>query len=136
MFIDKPLCHKQAPSERHVVLCFICRSDGAKVLYITFFYKHFTPTGLFFKELKCYADSNLKKHGIDFADAVGVFEDEWALTIKEHYVGNEQRFVTIGMDFLGRTLVVVYTYRNHDIRLISARTATKREREIYERKRI
>ncbi|KAB2836201.1 MAG: hypothetical protein F9K48_02480 [Candidatus Brocadia sp.] len=54
MFIDKPLCHKQAPSERHVVLCFICRSDGAKVLYITFFYKHFTPTGLFFKKLKCY----------------------------------------------------------------------------------
>jgi len=82
------------------------------------------------------ADSNLKKHGIDFADAVGVFEDEWALTIKEHYVGNEQRFVTIGMDFLSRTLVVVYTYRNNDIRLISARTATKREREIYERKRV
>ena len=38
-------------------------------------------------------------------------------------------FVTIGMDFLGRALIVVYTYRNNDIRLISARTATKRERE-------
>ena len=59
MFIDKPLCHKQAPSERHVVLCFICRSDGAKVLYITFFYKHFTPTGLFFKKLKCYRKTKL-----------------------------------------------------------------------------
>ena len=82
------------------------------------------------------ADSNLKKHGIDFADAVGVFEDEWALTIKEQYIGNEQRFVTIGMDFLSRALVVVYTYRNNDIRLISARTATKKEREIYERKRV
>src|SRR3972149_4613706 len=33
-------------------LCFTCRSDGAKVLYITFFYKHFTPTGLFFKKTK------------------------------------------------------------------------------------
>ena len=54
MFIGKPLCHNQAPSERHVVLCFICRSDGTKALYITFFYKHFTPTGLFFKKLNCY----------------------------------------------------------------------------------
>jgi len=80
------------------------------------------------------AASNLKKHGIDFADAVGVFEDERALTVKEHYVANEQRFVTIGMDFLGREVVVVYTYRHNDIRLISARTATKREREAYERK--
>ena len=82
------------------------------------------------------ADSNLKKHGVDFPDAVGVFEDAWALTIKEHYVGNEQRFVTMGIDFLGRMLVVVYTYRNNDIRLISALTDTKRERKIYERKRI
>lgn len=40
------------------------------------------------------ATSNLEKHGIDFADAVGVFEDEWALTIKEQYSAGEQRFVT------------------------------------------
>ena len=82
------------------------------------------------------AASNLEKHGVDFADAVGVFEDEWALTIKEHHGASEQRFVTIGMDFLGRVLVVVYTYKNDDIRLISARTATKRERRAYERKRV
>jgi len=37
------------------------------------------------------AASNLNKHGVDFADAVGVFEDEWALTLKEEYVENEQR---------------------------------------------
>jgi uncharacterized DUF497 family protein len=78
---------------------------------------------------------NLEKHGVDFADAVGVFEDEWALTIKEEYIEGEQRFVTMGMDFLGRVLVVVYTYRHDDIRLISARRATKRERRVYERKR-
>lgn len=82
------------------------------------------------------SESNLKKHGIDFADAVGVFEDEWSLTLKEHHVGNEQRIVTVGMDFLGRILVVVYTYRGNDIRLISARTATKGERNIYEKKRV
>jgi uncharacterized DUF497 family protein len=79
---------------------------------------------------------NLEKHGVDFADAVGVFEDEWALTIKEEYVEDEQRFVTMGMDFLGRVPVVVYTYRGDDIRLISARAATKRERRPYGRKRV
>ena len=82
------------------------------------------------------AASNLEKHGVDFADTVGVFEDEWALTIKAQYLEDEQRFVTIGMDFLGRILVVVYTYRNDDIRLISSRRATKRERRRYERKRV
>lgn len=37
------------------------------------------------------AASNLNKHGVDFADAVGVFEDEWVLTLKEEYVEDEQR---------------------------------------------
>ena len=48
------------------------------------------------------ARSNLRKHGIDFADAVGVFEDEWAFTRKEEEVVGEFRFATLGMDFLGR----------------------------------
>jgi uncharacterized DUF497 family protein len=82
------------------------------------------------------AAANWEKHGVDFADAVGVFEDEWALTIKEEYIEDEQRFVTMGMDFLGRVLVVAYTYRGDTIRLISARAATKRERRTYERKRV
>ena len=82
------------------------------------------------------AQSNLEKHGIDFADSVGVFEDDWALTLKEHSVEGEQRFVTMGMDFLGRILVVVYTYREETIRIISARKATKRERKVYEQKRV
>ncbi|MHB1319651.1 MAG: BrnT family toxin [Anaerolineae bacterium] len=82
------------------------------------------------------ATSNQAKHGVDFADAVGVFEDEWALTMKEEYVEGEQRFATLGTDFLERVLVVVYTYRGGEIRLISARAATRRERRIYERKRV
>jgi uncharacterized DUF497 family protein len=82
------------------------------------------------------AASNLTKHGIDFADAVGVFEDEWALTIREEYVEDEQRFATLGTDFLERVLVVVYTYRGAEIRLTSARKATRRERRVYERKRV
>ena len=43
---------------------------------------------------------NYKKHGVDFADAVCVFEDEWSLTIKKRIAGGEQRFMTIGVDFL------------------------------------
>jgi uncharacterized DUF497 family protein len=82
------------------------------------------------------AASNLTKHGVDFADVVGVFEDEWALTIAEEYVDGEERFATPGTDFLARTLVVVYTYRSGEIRLISARVATKRERRAYEQKRV
>ena len=82
------------------------------------------------------AASNLEKHSVDFADAVGVLEDEWALTIKEEYVESEQRFATIGTDFLERVLVVVYTYRGEEMRLISARVATRRERRAYERKRV
>ena len=79
--------------------------------------------------------SNLKKHGIDLADSVGVFEDDWALTIEQQYVQREQRFVTLGMDLLGRVIVVVYAHRNDDIRIISARLATKKERKVYEQKR-
>jgi uncharacterized DUF497 family protein len=82
------------------------------------------------------AASNLAKHGVDLADAVGVFEDEWALTIKEETVAGEQRFATVGTDFLGRVLVVVYTYRGEQIRSISARRATRQERSAYERKRV
>ena len=82
------------------------------------------------------AASNLAKHGVDFADAVGVLEDEWALTIRDEYVEGEQRSVTMGTDFLERVLVVVYAYRRERVRLISARAATRGEKRAYERKRI
>ncbi len=42
----------------------------------------------------------------------------------------EQRFVTVGMDAIGRVLVVVYAHRGENIRLISARTATRVEKEL------
>jgi uncharacterized DUF497 family protein len=78
---------------------------------------------------------NLKKHKIDFADAVSVLEDDWGLTLKEQFVEGEQRFVTMGVDLFGRVLVVVYTHRGDSIRIISARKATKTERKTYEGKR-
>jgi len=74
---------------------------------------------------------NLNKHGIDFADAVSVFSDELAITIFDDRF-EEERFITIGMDILSRILVVVYTLRNDEIRLTSARKATRNERRQYE----
>ena len=67
------------------------------------------------------AESNLRKHGIRFADAVGVLEDEFALWQEDTASQGEERFVAVGRDFLGRVLTVVFTYRREDIRLISAR---------------
>ena len=76
------------------------------------------------------AASNLRGHGVDFADAVIVFEDEMALTVDDDYP-SEQRFITIGTDAFGRLLAVVYTFRGENIRIISAREATSRERRQY-----
>jgi len=76
------------------------------------------------------AISNLKKHGIDFADAVTVLEDERAMTISEDYP-DEERFITIGMDSFGQILVIVYTWRGTRIRMTSARKATAKETRQY-----
>ena len=78
------------------------------------------------------AATNLAKHGVHFADAVPVFEDDFALTIRDPHLGDEERWITIGMDMLGRILVVVYTWRGERIRLISARPTTPREKRQYE----
>jgi uncharacterized DUF497 family protein len=76
------------------------------------------------------AKSNQKKHRIDFADAVTVFDDLNTITIDDPH-HDEPRFVTIGMDAYGRLLVVVYTWCEENIRLISARKATKLEQKYY-----
>ena len=77
------------------------------------------------------AKANLKKHGIDFADAALVFDDEerleW-LDDREEY--GEDRFCTVG-EVHGRVIFVAYAARGNRIRLITARRAAKREREDY-----
>jgi uncharacterized DUF497 family protein len=80
------------------------------------------------------AAANYRKHGIHFADAVGAFEDERAITIEDKS-SDEERFRTLGMDFLGRIVVVVYTHRGERIRLIAAWKATAPQARLYERKR-
>lgn len=79
------------------------------------------------------AEDNSRKHGVDFADAVTALEDDSALTLEDQDP-EEERFITIGMDALGRLLVVIYTWRGGRIHLISARKATRRERIQYEGK--
>ncbi len=78
------------------------------------------------------AAENVRKHGVDFADAVLAFEDERAVTVEDNE-HDERRFVSLGMDPQGRLLVVVYTWRAGTIRIISARKANRRERREYGR---
>ena len=83
------------------------------------------------------AKSNISKHKINFEDAATVFKDEHAISIyDEEYSLNEDRWITIGMDLKTRTLVVVHTFIEFDdincnIRIISARKATKNEQKVY-----
>ncbi|MGH7614591.1 MAG: BrnT family toxin [Gemmatimonadales bacterium] len=77
------------------------------------------------------ARANLRKHGIDVADAVGALEDPLALILDDLHP-TEGRFISVGQDFLGRIIVVNWTLRGADLRLFSARAATRTERRHYE----
>jgi uncharacterized DUF497 family protein len=82
------------------------------------------------------AQVNLRVHGVSFAEAVSVLEDDFALTREDPAAEEEPRFVTLGLSNLGNLLVVVYAFREPDtIRLISAWKANKRQREHYEKDR-
>lgn len=78
------------------------------------------------------ARANLRKHGVDFADAVIALEDDLALTIADPDAEGEERFVSLGMDAGSRLLATVFTLRGNRVRLISSRRATRAERQAYE----
>jgi hypothetical protein len=78
------------------------------------------------------AGENLKNHKVSFADAEGVLEDPLAITVEDPDAEGEKRFVTVGLGSAGELLVVVWTEREEDCRLISARRATRKERKQYE----
>ena len=87
--------------------------------------------------VRCEWDSskpraNFAKHGVLFADAVPVLEDDLALTMRDPFSEDEERWITLGKDALRRLLVVVYTWLGDNLRLISARPATAREKNQYE----
>ena len=79
------------------------------------------------------ASANLSKHGVKFETAATVFGDPSSLTIPDpdHSV-MERRFITMGRAFDGKLLVVVHTDRGDNIRIISARGASRRERKLFE----
>lgn len=80
------------------------------------------------------AEINFKKHRVRFSDAEAVLFDPFALTLEEHVVATEQRYVTVGSDAVGRIIAIDYSYRADTIRLISARKATPTERKQYEKR--
>jgi uncharacterized protein len=79
------------------------------------------------------AKANLKKHRVSFDEATTVFIDPFSITIPDpdHSV-DEQRYIDIGSSNKNRVLVVVYTERSSNIRIISCRKAISSERRLYE----
>jgi uncharacterized protein len=79
------------------------------------------------------AQANIAKHGVDFPEAATVFADPLSLTVPDpdHSVG-EQRYVTIGVSYRQRVVVVAHTDAEARVRIISARRATRAERRHYE----
>jgi uncharacterized DUF497 family protein len=76
---------------------------------------------------------NLAKHGVHFEEAATVFGDPFSVTIFDPaHSQTEDRFVILGRSHLDKLLVVVHTERGDNIRIISARRASRRERKQYE----
>lgn len=83
-------------------------------------------------ENKC--ELNIRKHGISFSEAKTVFEDPNALRIYDpSHSEDEDRFILLGLSAYSRLLIVCHCYRDNDeqIRIISARKATKNEAKTY-----
>ena len=79
------------------------------------------------------AVANERKHGVSFGQAVSALEDPLSVTYRDpDHSGDEARFLTFGHDSSGRILAVAHTDREDAVRLISARRATRAERQFYE----
>jgi len=79
------------------------------------------------------ADGNLKKHGVSFQDAASALGDALSITYPDpDHSLREHRFITVGMSQSGRVFMVAHTDRRGNIRIISARKTTRKERKHYE----
>lgn len=79
------------------------------------------------------AAGNLLKHGVSFDEVVSVFADGLALTFADtDHSDDEDRSRTYGTSNKSRLLVVIHTERRNEIRIISARKATRYEKSIYQ----
>ena len=84
------------------------------------------------------AEINIWKHGVSFPEAQSVFDDYDALQIYDpDHSEEEDRFILLGMSSALRVLVVCHCFRENDeqIRIISARKATKNEKSTYDRRK-
>ena len=89
--------------------------------------------GLLFQWDDHKARANEVKHGISFDEASAVFHDELSITVPDpDHSTAEDRFVVVGHSHRQQLLVVIFTERGDTIRIISARRATKTERQLYE----
>jgi hypothetical protein len=79
------------------------------------------------------AAQNLRKHEVSFHEAATIFGDPMAVTYQDpdHSIA-EERFITVGTSSGGRVLIVAHTDRGENVRIISARKTTRRERNYYE----
>jgi uncharacterized DUF497 family protein len=79
------------------------------------------------------AAANLRKHGVGFPEAITAFADPLSITVPDpdHSLG-EERFLLIGLSDRARLLVVAHLELPDQIRLITARLATRAERKTYE----
>ena len=89
--------------------------------------------GLIFEWDKRKAATNLRKHQVSFEEASTVFGDPLSLTITDPdtYL-QEERSITVGHSFSGRIIVVVHVDRGDNIRIVSARPTTRKEKKAYE----
>ncbi|ETX03983.1 MAG: hypothetical protein ETSY2_31445 [Candidatus Entotheonella gemina] len=79
------------------------------------------------------ARPNLSKHGVSFDEARTVFDDPLYIDFYDpDHSDDEDRYLIIGLSQQRRLLIMSYTERSDRTRLISAREATRRERETYE----
>ncbi len=81
------------------------------------------------------ASRNRRKHRVSFQEAATIFGDPLAITFPDpDHSASEQRFITLGTSSMNRILIVAHTDRDQNVRIISARKATHRERKHYEEK--
>jgi uncharacterized DUF497 family protein len=88
---------------------------------------------MLFEWNKRKAQTNKRKHGVNFDEAQTVFTDDFSIQLPDsEHSDDEDRLILMGMSKNSRVLVVVYTERFEKIRLISARKATLKEGTEYE----
>jgi len=81
------------------------------------------------------ASRNRRKHRVSFQEAATIFGDPLAITFPDpDHSASEQRFITLGTSSMNRILIVAHIDRDQNVRIISARKATHRERKHYEEK--